>query len=324
MKTKTTLFIALVTGFTICTAYGPLGNAQESPAAADAQSTPESRELTLAYDKAFESYLAGEYQKAIDHWNRILRLDPNQVTAKNMIVEARQKLAGSTSGQKGKFYALVARGKYGEALLKIEEMTAVDPSNPRFPKLAGRLKKVCAIVENKPSNAKPWNIAAQGIFNFVNEEENLSFAYDAFRYAAELNTKDPRFEKLTAMLEEESPQVKLNDTKPTQAGVLDHKKEVALHYIYDSKFYLAVRELEDTLKLEPEDTTALKRLGSTYVQLKDYQRAREAWEKALKLAPEDEQLKEYMGALDSIPQASPPKRSKKEKDRKPAGSAQNE
>ena len=108
----------------------------------------------------------------------------------------------------------------------------------------------------------------------------------------------------------------MNDTKPAQTGVLDHKKELALRYIYDSKFYLAVRELEDTLKFEPEDTTALKRLGSTYLQLKDYPRAREAWEKALKLAPEDTQLKEYLQALDNLPQTASPKNSAPKKRQK--------
>jgi Flp pilus assembly protein TadD len=238
-------------------------------------------------------------------------LDPTQVTARNMIEEARQKLSGSAAAQKGKFYALVARGEYKAALLKITVMTGMDPSNQLFEKLAGRLKKISAIVERKPANSKPWNIAAQGLIYFVNEEENLPFAYDAFRYAAELSPKDVRFEKLTAMLEEDSPQLKLNDSKPAQTGVLDHKKELALHYIYDSKFYLAVRELEDTLKFEPEDTTALKRLGSTYLQLKDYVRAREAWEKALKLTPKDRQLKGYMRALDNLPTAGAHKKVKK-------------
>ena len=314
MKINTILLIALFLGTGICTVLVPRAGAQST--APDAQTASESSPLAPAYDKAFESYLAGEYQKAIDYWEQILRMDPTQVTAKNMIEEARQKLSGSASGQKGKFYSLMAQGQYGAALLKIDEMTALYPSNPLFPKLAGRLKKLTAIVERKPSNAKPWNIAAQGIFRFVSEEENLPFAYDAFRYAGELNPKDARFGRLTAMLEEESPQLKLNDTKPAQTGVLDHKKELALHYIYDSKFYLAVRELEDTLKLEPEDIIALKRLGSTYLQLKDYARAREAWEKALKLAPDDTQLKEYMQALDNMPQTAAPKKAKKRRNRK--------
>jgi Flp pilus assembly protein TadD len=283
--------------------------------AADTQPAPENQQITQAYDKAFESYLSGNYQAAIDYWNQVLRLDPAQVTAKNMIEEARQKLYNSTSGQKGKFYALVARGKYGEALLKIEEMTAMDPSNPLFSKLSARLKKITAIVDRKPANTKPWDITALGIYHFVNEEENLPFAYDAFRYAEELSPKEARLKKLTVMLEAESPQLKLNDAKPDGTGILEYKKELALHQIYDSKFYLAVKELESVLKLEPEDAVALKRLGSTYLQLKDYARAREIWQKALTLTPNDEQLKKYLQALDGIPNAPAPSKTKSSKTR---------
>ena len=80
---------------------------------------------------------------------------------------------------------------------------------------------------------------------------------------------------------------------------------MALHHIYDSKFYLAVKELEGVLRLEPSDMTALKRVGSAYVQLKDYRQARQAWQKALKLSPDDEQLKEYLDALDQAAQQAP-------------------
>jgi len=279
---------------------------------AESGQTPENARITQAYDKAFESYVRGDYQSAIDQWNRILRLDPGQVTAKNMILEARQKLAGSGSGQKGKFYALVAQGKYREALLKIEEMTALDPSNPVLPVLAARLKKVSGIMERRAANSKPWNLASQGVYHYANEEENLPFAYDAFRYAAELKPDEPRFGKLVAILEEEFPQLKLNDTKPPQVGILDHKKDLGLQYIYDSKFYMAVKELESALKLEPEDPVALKRLGSAFLRLKDYPKARAAWEKAATLTPEDEQLQGYIQALNNLPGfAAAPKKAKK-------------
>gem|GEM_PF-1210505 len=312
---KTSLIFALLAALAAGT------GAQE----AGRQPPAESRQITQAYDKAFENYLAGKYQEAIDQWNKVLRLDPSQVTAKNMILEARQKLAGSASGQKGKFYALVARGRYGDALIKIEEMAALDPSNPAFPPLAARLKKVNAVIDRKPVNSRPWNLCVMALYHFLNEEENLPFAYDALRYSAELAPDEPRFGRLVAALEEESPQLKLNDTKPPQVGILDHKKELALHYIYDSKFYLAVKELESVLKLEPEDTVALKRLGSTYLQLKDYKRARATWEKAMQLAPGDEQLQEYIKALDAIPGAAakagksrPVSRRAKRTKRKPA------
>jgi Flp pilus assembly protein TadD len=121
--------------------------------------------------------------------------------------------------------------------------------------------------------------------------------------------------------------LKLIDTKPENAGILDHKKDLALHDIYDSKFYLAVKELEDVLRLEPEDVTALKRAGSAYLQLKDYQKARQAWQKALELSPDDAQLKEYLQALDQAApaaQAQPQARPRRVRRVRKTAPAQNE
>ncbi len=274
-----------------------------APARAQEQVPAQSAEIRQAYDKAFSSYVAGDYQKAIEQWSQILRSDPKQLTAKNMIEDARRKMAGTSASLKNSFGKLLERGRYSEALAKLEELLATDPTNPYYLKVQGRLRRVAGLAPRR-GQSKAWNAAAEGVLAWLGEKEDPQFAYDALRYAAEL-APEKVFARLTLALEEEFPQLKLNDTKPENVGVLDHKKELALHDIYDSKFYLAVKELEGVLRLEPSDVTALKRAGSAYVQLKDYRQARQAWQRALELSPDDEQLKEYLQALD---QASPPKR----------------
>ncbi len=264
-----------------------------------------SAEIKEYYDKAFGYYVAGDYSKAIEHWNMVLRADPKQTTAKNMIEDARKKMAGSSADLKGALNKLLEKGRYSDALMKLEELLATDQTNPFYIKLQGRLRRISALVPAKPSATKAWNAASEGISAWLGEKEDLPFAYDALRYASELAPSEKAFARLTATLEEEAPQLKLNDTKPENAGVLEHKKEMALHQIYDSKFYLAVKELEGVLRLEPNDITALKRAGSAYLQLKDYRQARRAWQKALGLSPEDEQLKEYLDALEKAAPSKP-------------------
>ncbi|MEI7528300.1 MAG: tetratricopeptide repeat protein [Elusimicrobiota bacterium] len=269
--------------------------AAEAPAPADMRSE---------YDKAFSYYMAGDYPHAIEHWNAVLSLDAKQVTARNMIEEARQKMAGSSAGLKAGFYALVNKGHYSEALVRMETMLASDPTSPVYQKLQATLRRVSAVVARRPAApSRHWNAAAAGLNAWLKESADLPFAYDALRYAGELAPQETVFPRLVALLEEEDPQLRLNDTKPANAAVLDHKKDLALRYIYDSKFYLAAKELESVLRLEPEDITALKRAGSVYLQLKDYRQARKAWQKAAELSPGDEQLKEYLAALDKV---SPP------------------
>ncbi|HNW43356.1 MAG TPA: tetratricopeptide repeat protein [Elusimicrobiales bacterium] len=259
---------------------------------------PQAADLRGFYDKAFGFYMAGNYAKAIEQWNMILRADPKQITAQNMIEEARQKMAGSSASLKSSFYALVEKGRYSDALVKIETMLASDSTNPAYQKLQGSLRQISAVAPRKTASSKAWNAAAAGLSAWINEKPDLAFTYDALRYAQELDPADKVFTKLIALLEEEDSQLRLNDTKPAASKILDHKKELALRHIYDSKFYLAAKELEGVLRLEPQDIVALKRIGSVYLQLKDYRQARKAWQKAAGLAPDDEQLTEYLAALD--------------------------
>lgn len=293
-------------------------------AAQQAGAPSQSAEITAYYDKAFSHYLSGDYQKAMEYWNMVLRADPKQVTARNMIEEARKKMAGSAAGRKAAFTRLLEKGRYSEAGVKLEELLATDPNDPYYLKAQKRLGVIAGILPRRPSAAKAWSKAGEGIMAWVGEKEDLSFAYDALRYACELAPSEHSLPKLVKALEEESPRLKLDDTKPANSGVLDHKKDLALHDIYDSKFYLAVKELEGVLRLEPYDVTALKRAGSAYLQLKDYRRARQAWQKALDLSPGDAQLKEYLQALDEAAPAAetrqPAKPRRSRRSRKPARS----
>ncbi|HAH31486.1 MAG TPA: hypothetical protein DCL44_04125 [Elusimicrobia bacterium] len=285
----------------------PPGGAQAA-GGTEAQSTdPLAAQLREYYDKAFGFYTTGDYQKAIEYWNMVLRADSKQVTARNMIEDARHKMAGSSMEMKGAFYELIKKGLYADALVKMESMLATDPTNQGYQKLQTRTRTVSAIAPKKPSSTKSWNIATDGLYSWLGEKEDALFAYDALRYAFELSPAESRFQRMIAALEQEFPQLKINDTKPPNVSVLENKKDVALHHIYDSKFYPAVKELEGALRLEPGDITTLKRLGSAYLQLKDYPKARTAWQKAAALAPKDSQLTEYLAALDK---AAPPGKSR--------------
>ena len=286
-----------------------------SPAAfaADAPSGQggENEEVKAAYDKAFGHYVAGDYQKAIENWDVVLKIDPKQTTARNMIDEARRRMAGSAVNLRASLTKLLNASRYGDALVKVDELLAADSTNPYYLKLQGRLKTVSAIVPSRPAGAgRAWNAAAEGVAYWLSEKEDLPFAYDALRYAAELAPGEKPLTRLILALEEESPQLKLNDTKPPNTPILEHKKKVALDEIYDSKFYMAVKELEGVLRLEPNDVTALKRAGSAYLQLKEYRAARRAWQRALELSPKDEQLPQYLEALDKVAPAEqqPPAR----------------
>ncbi len=272
------------------------------------QTPPDPAQLKRYYDKAFEYYVAGDLVKAIENWNLVLKLDSDQVTARNMINEARRRMDELWNSEKKNYARQLAAGKWSEALLTVEKLLASDPKNPLFLRLQERLKDIMLTVRDKPSSGKAWNAAALGLVYYAGEEEDHPFAYDALRYAAELSPSDKRLSALIVTIEKHHPDYKLLDTRLPGTPILDHKRETALQHIYDARFNLAIRELEYILRLEPDDALSLKRLGSTYLQLKDYRQARQAWQKALRVSPGDEQLPEYLAALDEVEKAADARR----------------
>ena len=123
----------------------------------------ENTDIKVLYDKAFSFYVTGDYPKAIEQWNLVLAADPKQTTARNMIEEARKKIAGSSVNLSNSLNSLLQKGRYADALIKLEEMLAADQTTPYYLKLQGRLGKISAMVPAKPSASKAWNAASEGI-----------------------------------------------------------------------------------------------------------------------------------------------------------------
>jgi len=141
--------------------------------AAEPPAPTQASEIQNFYDKAFGFYIAGDYQKAMEYWNMVLRADPKQVTARNMIDEARQKMSGSAANLKTAFWRLVDRGRYADALAKLEELLSTDPTSPYYLKAQKRLRKISAVLPRRPSAAKHWNAASEGVSAWVGEKEDL-------------------------------------------------------------------------------------------------------------------------------------------------------
>ena len=80
-------------------------------------------------------------------------------------------------------------------------------------------------------------------------------------------------------------------------NLLEYKRSIALDHMYGARYHQAIDALNEVLSLEPDDLVALKRLGSAYYSLGLHKKAREAWTRALRLAPNDPQLKKFLARL---------------------------
>lgn len=76
-----------------------------------------------------------------------------------------------------------------------------------------------------------------------------------------------------------------------------------LEAYYAGNYQEALQEYKTVTEIMPHSSTGYKRLGSIYYQLKDYENARRNWEMAIKLDPENLELKRFIKELpDQRPQ----------------------
>ena len=91
----------------------------------------------------------------------------------------------------------------------------------------------------------------------------------------------------------------LSDNRITSGmKVMPYLQMVSVNDIYDGKYDRAIVTLNEILALEPRDVLALKRLGSAYFSLGQKKRAKESWERALVLQPNDATLKKFIARVD--------------------------
>ncbi len=283
----------------------------------------ESKALKLQqlYDTAFTHYREGNYAKALQGWQDILRLDPEQKTARDLIKEAREEIRRRNKDRLDVVYTGLQAGDYKKALGSLDSLIEADAHNPRYEALRGALDEVARIVPKAPQKSKAWRLATGALYEVLGPKENVKSAYNRLRYAKELDKSEARFARLLDWLLARRPELALTDTVTPGMTLLEYKRYIALNHIYDGKHHLAVDVLNEVLAVEPDDLLSLKRLGSAYFSLGRAQNAREAWKKALALAPDDEQLKKFLAKLDAAapaPPVSAPRKARRGAKKKPA------
>ncbi|HAM36071.1 MAG TPA: hypothetical protein DEB40_04915 [Elusimicrobia bacterium] len=261
----------------------------------------DSGKLQPLYEKAFNYYRSGDYAQAIQLWNDILRLDPAQKTARQMIGRIRMEIMRKNSRKLSTLFSHVNAGRYHKALLALQSLIEEDPTHSRYQTLQSALEEISAVLPRAPTDTKAWRMAVVGLGGILGPRENPRLAHNGLRYAMELDPNEARFQKLYNCVLARHPELAGTDAVTPGMKFMEYKQLNAINYIYDAKYNLAVDTLNEILTLEPRDLLALKRLGSAYYSLGHRDKARQAWTRALRLAPDDPQLKKFLKKLASVP-----------------------
>lgn len=272
---------------------GAPASAASAPAAAEAPSVDQAK-LRELYDEALDLYAKGEYKKALQTWSEIIRLDPEQTSARTRILDAREALKAANRRKIEELEGDLHAGRYEKALLDLQPLIEEDPSAPRWRLLHSRLELLAAIVPEASTDTKAWRIAVLGLSRELAPRADAKACYDALRYALELDPEQRGLGRLLEWFLSVHPEQAGADPVTPGMRLIEYKHSLALNDIYEGRYHRAVGVLGEILALEPGDLLALKRLGSSYFALNRYPEARQAWKRALELSPDDAQLKKFL------------------------------
>lgn len=272
-----------------------------APAPGDAQQV-RSSELSVLYETAMQHYKKAEYSKAIGVWREVLDKAPDQTSAQKWIEVARAEIDRRDKDRQQAVHQRIAEGRYAEALVALQPLLEADPLHPYYNLLQARLDRVSFVVPQASTDTKAWRAVVRSMPGYLGPKDRLDLAYDGLRWARELDPDEVRFSRLLALLLTDAPSLS-QDAVPAGEGVLKYKTDTALSLIYDGRYARAAAILERVVTIDPEDATALKRLGSSYYALQDEGKARRYWQQAQDLNTQaDPELEAFLKRLGSPPQ----------------------
>lgn len=248
------------------------------------------------YSRAIEFYNQGNFSRAIYHWEQILKIDPDQAAPPDMIRQARAKLAGTMAPIERALMEDVANGLYMDARRKATDLADKDPSNNKFRLWKMKLDGITAVREQETGKTKPAVLVRRGLKAHLTDDDQAAFAVNALRYARDVAPKHPGIDGLVSYIEGQYPEVAKREKTADGMSVVENKLFVALNNIYAGRYDLTIFACNEVLELEPNNLLALKRKGSAYFALEQKAKAREIWKQALKVAPNDTEIKKFLAA----------------------------
>ena len=259
-------------------------------------SEKEKRQLIRSYyDMAIRYFAEEKYSKAISYYEQILKLDPEQTQSQQLIETCRYQMRLKLSGLLNEVRQLVSQGKYNSAGIKLKEALTNEPENTELNDCWKKVDLVKNIFADFTASDKAAELVRRSVAElWESPRGNARLMINAAIYASQIAPEDARLKKYLEVLEKNYPAEYRAVQIIPGMNLVDQKLVSALNYIYDSKYDQAILECNDVLALEPENILAYKRLGSAYYALKKEGEAKKIWRKALRLAPNDEELKMFL------------------------------
>jgi len=192
-------------------------------------------------------------------------------------------------------------GDYSLSLKYFNKANDIDPSNREAKLMSEKLSLVVSIFPEVKEATREAEIVRNAINSYI--EGDYKTAVNGFRYAYSLQPQNESLLKMLNLVEKEAklPQT-MPERVPSPVGVepltlVARKLYAALQYIYNREYDKAVIECQEVLKLEPNNETALERLGSALYMMGEKEKAKAVWLRVLEINPNNKVVLEFLKQL---------------------------
>jgi len=243
------------------------------------------------YDQADVFMKEKKYDLAIAEWKKILEIDGSQEAASRYIASAVKEKMGATYAEAKQSYE---RGDYVSARDYYNRILADNPTDIDVKTMISRLDDVVKVSLRIDDKNEAGDMMRKALSNYIAVDGNRKASMAGAWYAFQLNPTS-----LTIAVKSflELKYVAILSTMEAPVGdmnIIDQYLFAALNHIYEGRYDLAIQECTIVIELQPSNILGWKRLGSGYYAIGKKDKARETWERALKIAPNDTELKQFI------------------------------
>jgi len=243
------------------------------------------------YDAADKYLKEKDYDRAIDEWRKILDIDNTQEAASRYIASAvREKMKTIYVDAKQAY----EHGDYITSRDYYSKILADNPTDIDVKTILSRLDDVAKVSLRVDEQSPAGDMMRAALSNYIAVDGNRKASMAGAWYAFQLNPTSLTI-AVKGFLELKYSSILSTMEAPVgDMNIIDQYLFAALNHIYEGRYDLAIQECIIVIELQPKNILGWKRLGSGYYAIGKKDKARETWEKALKYAPDDAELKQFI------------------------------
>jgi len=201
-------------------------------------------------------------------------------------------------------YILIKNGYYMDAKRGMDALVTNERKIKSWEKLSNKINLTAAVLPDASEDKVSFDFLRKGLLAFMKPIEDPKNALLKTFYALEISETPAQKEnarQVYDMLRNYYPDIAKSEQIPDGFTLINYKLYKALDSIYKGEYDTAITQAKEVLGLEPNNVLALKRLGSALYALgkaeknkKAVEEGRKSWKKALELAPNDGEIKEFL------------------------------